>query len=180
MRRRHLRSVLAIEREVYPRPWSRGLFLADLATRATRGYWVAIEADGVGTEASRQVIGYAGLMMAGEEGHVTTLAVDPPFQHRRVATRLLLQLTVDALRRGALGMTLEVRESNVRARRLYERFGYLPVGRRRNYYPETKEDAVIMTARDVASRVYMSRLHGIAATVPGRTIVTEQTTRVPG
>ncbi len=84
MRRRHLRSVLTIEREVYPRPWSRGLFLADLATRATRGYWVAIEVDCVGPVAPRRVIGYAGLMMAGEEGHVTTLAVDF-FDSRNVA-----------------------------------------------------------------------------------------------
>src|SRR6185369_14596096 len=66
MRRRHLRGVLKIEAQVYPRPWSLGLFLSELALRSTRIYLVAK----VGTT----VVGYAGLMLTGTDGHVTTIA----------------------------------------------------------------------------------------------------------
>jgi len=69
MRRRHLRSVLRIEAKVYPVPWSMSLFLSELALRSTRAYYVAF--------VGRQVVGYAGLMMTLDDGHVTTIAVDP-------------------------------------------------------------------------------------------------------
>ena len=69
MRRRHLRSVLRIEGEVYPRPWSMSLFLSELALRSTRAYFVA--------RIGREVVGYVGLMMTVDDGHITTIAVDP-------------------------------------------------------------------------------------------------------
>lgn len=178
MRRKHLRQVLVIERASYPRPWSRGLFLTELANRATRGYWVGLEGAEGGGEGP--VLGYGGVMMAGDEGHVTNLAVDPERRGLGIATRLLLQLTVDALTRGARRMTLEVRVSNERAIRLYARFGYLPVGRRKNYYPDSKEDAIIMTVPEVVSQEYLEKLQTIAASVPGPTIVEQPTTLMPG
>ncbi|HEX9969222.1 MAG TPA: hypothetical protein VGB03_03715, partial [Acidimicrobiales bacterium] len=67
MRRRHLRSVLRIESQVYPRPWTLSLFVSELALRSTRAYYVA-RVDGY-------VVGYCGLMLAGDDAHVTTLAV---------------------------------------------------------------------------------------------------------
>src|SRR5438094_3656333 len=84
MRRRHLRSVLRIESQVYPRPWSLSLFMSELALRSTRAYYVA-RVDGL-------VVGYAGLMLTVDDGHVTTIAVDPVWHRHRVATRLLLVL----------------------------------------------------------------------------------------
>ena len=101
MRRRHLRSVLRIEARVYPVPWSMSLFLSELALRSTRAYYVAF--------VGRQLVGYAGLMMTLDDGHVTTIAVDPPWHRHKVGTRLLLALAREALRRGATSLTLEVR-----------------------------------------------------------------------
>src|SRR2546421_6863612 len=75
MRRRHVRSVLRIEQQVYPRPWSMSLFLSELALRSTRAYFVA--------RVGREIVGYAGLMMTADDAHVTTIAVDPQWQRQQ-------------------------------------------------------------------------------------------------
>src|SRR5712691_1674471 len=82
MRRRHVRDVLAIERVVYPRPWSAALFFSELAQRTSRYYLVAHH--------GRNLVGYGGLMCHLDEGHITTLAVRPEFQARRVERKVLL------------------------------------------------------------------------------------------
>jgi ribosomal-protein-alanine N-acetyltransferase len=166
MRRRHLRSVLRIESRVYPVPWSMSLFLSELALRSTRAYYAAF--------IGRQLVGYAGLMMTLDDGHVTTIAVDPAWHRHKVGSRLLLALAREALRRGATSLTLEVRLGNKAAQNLYRRFGFRPVGVRKNYYAETKEDALVMWAEDVAGDEYARLLDLIQADIPGTTIVEEQ------
>src|ERR1700737_2692430 len=103
MRPRPLRSVLKIEAQVYPRPWSLPLFMSELNLRTSRVYYVA-RVDGV-------VVGYAGLMLTGEDGHVTTIAVDPAWHRHKIGSRLLLNLFRQARARGAKQVTLEVRVS---------------------------------------------------------------------
>lgn len=161
MRRRHLRSVLRIEAEVYPRPWSFSLFLSELALKTSRAYVVARYED--------EVVGYAGLMMALDDAHVTTIAVDPAWHRRHIATRLLLHLAEQARQRGAAHMTLEVRVGNSEAQKLYHQFGFRPAGIRKGYYAETNEDALVMWADDIASEGYQTRLEGIADRVRGTT-----------
>ncbi|MEW6474512.1 MAG: ribosomal protein S18-alanine N-acetyltransferase [Actinomycetota bacterium] len=166
MRRRHLRSVLRIESKVYPVPWSMSLFLSELALRSTRAYYVAC--------VGRQIVGYAGLMMTLDDGHITTIAVDPAWHRHKIGTRLLVALAHEARRRGATSLTLEVRLGNKPAQNLYRRFGFRPVGVRKNYYAETKEDALVMWAEDVASEEYGQLLRAIEAGVPGTTEVEDQ------
>jgi len=166
MRRRHLRSVLRIESKVYPVPWSMSLFLSELALRSTRAYYVAF--------VGRQVVGYAGLMMTLDDGHVTTIAVDPAWHRHKIGTRLLLALAREARRRGATSLTLEVRLGNKPAQTLYRRFGFRPVGVRKNYYAETREDALVMWAEDVAGEEYGALLDSLEAGVPGTTDVEDQ------
>jgi ribosomal-protein-alanine N-acetyltransferase len=163
MRRRHLRGVLRIENQVYPRPWTLGLFMSELGFRQSRVYLVAR----VGTA----VVGYAGLMLVEPDGHVTTVAVDPAWHRRGIATRLLLAIAREAAELGAQNLTLEVRMSNDPAKALYRRFGFAPAGMRKGYYAETGEDALVMWANDIATPRYQARLDEIAATVPGTTIV---------
>jgi ribosomal-protein-alanine N-acetyltransferase len=158
MRRRHLRQVLRIDHQVYPRPWSLGLYLGELSTTEGRSYVVARQ----GT----QVVGYAGLMVIAGDAHVTTVAVAPAHQRRGLATRLLLVLARDAVALGAERITLEVRASNLHAQRLYSRFGFAPAGVRKAYYVDNREDAVIMWAIDVTSEGYAERLSRIEATLP--------------
>lgn len=163
MRRRHLRPVMRIEAETHPRPWSLSLFISEMALRSSRAYYVA-RCDGA-------VVGYVGLMMSADEGHITTLAVDPRWHRRKIGTRLLLVAAREAIRRGATGLTLEVRVSNLAAQELYRQFGFQAAGVRKNYYVETSEDALIMWAEHIDSTEYRSRLDGIGARVPGETIV---------
>ncbi len=166
MRRRHLRSVLRIESRVYPVPWSMSLFLSELALRSTRAYYVAF--------VGRQLVGYAGLMMTLDDGHVTTIAVDPAWHRHKIGSRLLLALIREALRRGATSLTLEVRLSNKAAQALYRRFGFRAVGVRKNYYSETKEDALVMWAEGVSAPEYAALLESLEAGIPGVTLVEEQ------
>ncbi len=165
MRRRHLRAVLRIEAETHPRPWSLSLFMSEMALRSSRAYYVA-RVDGL-------VVGYAGLMMNGDEGHISTIAVDPNWHRRKIGTRLLLVAAREAVRRGALALTLEVRMSNRGAQELYRAFGFRPAGVRKNYYAETNEDALIMWAEDVNEAAYSRRLDAVELSVPGQTIVDE-------
>jgi ribosomal-protein-alanine N-acetyltransferase len=165
MRRRHLRSVLRIEAQVYPRPWSLSLFLSELSLRTSRHYFVA-RIDGV-------VVGYAGLMLSGEDAHVTTIAVDPAWHRAKVGTRMLLALAREGVQRGARNLTLEVRVGNTGAQALYERFGFEKAGLRKNYYVETSEDAQVMWAEHVDRPAYAKLLREIERAVPGTTVVTE-------
>lgn len=153
MRRRHVRGVERIERQVYPRPWSSSLFLSELAMRSSRAYFVA--------RVGRIVVGYAGIMLSGDDAHVTTIAVDPGWQRHAIGTRLMLALAREAVGRGARNLTLEVRAANAGAQAMYRRFGFAPVGTRRNYYAETNEDALVMWVHDVDSLAYSDRLRGI-------------------
>ena len=165
MRRRHVRSVLRIEQQVYPRPWSSSLFMSELALRSTRAYFVA--------RSGRDLVGYAGLMMTLDEAHVTTIAVDPRRHRMKIGTRLLLVLMREALARGATAVTLEVRMSNQAAQDLYRRFGFGPVGVRKNYYQEVNEDALVMWAHEVDRPEYAALLDSIERTLPSETIIEE-------
>ena len=160
MRRRQLRSVIRIEEECYPRPWSATLFLSELSQRTSRRYTVAT--------LGPMVVGFAGLMVVEDEGHVTTLTVDPPWQHRGVGTALLLDLARAAVGLALRHLTLEVRASNIPAQALYRRFGFAPGGIRRNYYAETGEDAIVMWAHEIDADEYAQRLDSIEARLRSR------------
>jgi [ribosomal protein S18]-alanine N-acetyltransferase len=179
MRRRHLRGVLRIEEQANPRPWSLSLFLSELRYTESRAYLVAR----VGTE----LVGYAGLMLVAGDGHITNVGVDPGHRRRRIATRLLLELTRRALEEGAEALTLEVRASNTGAQELYRRFGFVPAGVRKDYYPgngkhprssgpqgpepsDANEDALIMWATDIDTASYRARLQEIEQSLPTPTL----------
>ena len=162
MRRRHLRSVLRIESQVYPTPWTHGLFVSELALRSTRAYVIA--------RVGREVIGYSGLMMSLDDGHVTTVAVDPEWQRQGIATRMLVALAREAIARGANALTLEVRLSHRGAQQLYQRFGFTAVGVRKGYYADTGEDALIMWSHDVNQPAYLALLERLERGVPGTTV----------
>jgi [ribosomal protein S18]-alanine N-acetyltransferase len=117
------------------------------------------------------VVGYAGLMHVADEGHVTTLAVDPAYHRRQVGTRLLLALAHTARDWGCSGLTLEVRMGNAPAQDLYRRFGFAPAGVRKGYYAETGEDALVMWAHDIDGGDYGGRLRSIEDGIAGTTVV---------
>ena len=163
MRRRHVRSVVRIEEQVYPRPWSAGLFLSELGQRDQRTYLVA--------KVEGRVVGYGGVMYVLPDAHVTTLAVDPAWHRNAIGTRLLVALSRAAIAKGATALTLEVRSSNAAAQALYRRFGFAPAGVRKGYYGDTGEDALVMWAHDTDSAAFAERLDAIASAIPGGTYV---------
>lgn len=154
MRRRHLRSIMRIETLVYPRPWSAALFMQEIARRADRHYIIA--------RLDSEVVGYGGVMSSGLEAHITTIAVDPNFQRRKVGMKLMLGLVQAAIDKGGQTMSLEVRRSNEGAQKLYERFGLQPVGIRRGYYVETGEDAIVMWVDSIDTPQYAARLEELS------------------
>jgi len=165
MHPRHLRQVLAIEQAVYPRPWTPGVFLSELEAGDSRRYYVALAGRGGRLARLRgpRVVGYGGIMVQVGEAHVTTVAVDPREHRRKVASRLLVRLLADARAMGAEAATLEVRTTNLGAQRLYQAFGFAPVGVRPGYYAETGEDALIMWAHELQGERMRQRLEEQAA-----------------
>lgn len=158
MRRRDLRKVMAIEQMVFPEPWSHAVFVSELALRTGRAYRVARE--------GREMVGYVGLMFVEEEAHVTTVAVAPGHQGRGIGTQIMLGAMRIAREHGCRQVSLEVAVGNARAQALYRRFGFVPVGVRKNYYQLTGEDAYVMWAYDIDSPAYTARLAGIEAALP--------------
>jgi ribosomal-protein-alanine N-acetyltransferase len=155
MKRRHVRSVVAIEERIFTRPWSAALYYSELAQPSTRRYFVAV-VDG-------EVIGYIGCMLVVGEGHITTVGVAPEWHRRSIGTRLMLHLVRDVRALAATALTLEVRVTNTGAQELYRRFGFAPAGIRKNYYADVNEDAIVMWAHDVETDEYAVRIASIEA-----------------
>jgi [ribosomal protein S18]-alanine N-acetyltransferase len=153
MRRRHLPAVMRIERRAHPKPWSLGVFTSELAQGDAR-YYVVVKVDG-------KVAGYAGLMFAADEAHVTNIAVAPTLRRHGLGSHLLAELAHESTKRQCEAMTLEVRTGNAAAQNMYRKFGFVVAGVRRNYYPETGEDAYIMWLRELRSPEVQTRLEAV-------------------
>ena len=136
--RRDVRELLVIEEAQFPEPWTKGMLLDELSNTATRRYTVAVE--------DQHVVGYLGVMFVMDELHVNTLGTLPGHEGRGVATSLMDEAWADARLRGVARATLEVAVSNTRAQQLYYRYGFRPVGVRKNYYERTHEDALVLWA----------------------------------
>lgn len=157
MRRAHIREIMPIEQQVYPRPWTAQVFVEELEQmRARKRHYL------VGT-IGEVLVGYGGLLYVENDAHVTNLAVHPMWRSRGIATEILLDLAWEARRRGCEAMTLEVRNTNVKAQELYRRFGFVPVGVRKKYY-ENRDDAIVMWCSDLQKNEFSERLRKIETT----------------
>jgi ribosomal-protein-alanine N-acetyltransferase len=151
MARSDIPAIAELESEIYDDPWSARVFFDELAM-ANRRYLVA-------TDGTDLVLGYCGLLIVEEDAHVTTMAVAPRSRGQHLGTRLMLEMVDAAVDADTRHLTLEVRVSNDSAQKLYERFGFEPVGRRTNYYED--EDALVMWATDIGTDEYQDRIDGI-------------------
>src|SRR5438128_2379055 len=138
MRPEDLDEVLGIERASFSMPWSRGAFLYEMQQNRVARCWVMREDD--------RVVGYLCLWEVADEVHITNIAVRPECRRRGLARTLLGGILEEARQRRIKLVVLEVRPSNTEARTLYESFGFRVVGRRRGYYYDTGEDALVMEA----------------------------------
>lgn len=133
-----LDEVLVIERASFPNPWSRRAFLHELRENPVARSWVARPENGEG------VVGYLCLWFIVDEVHITNLAVHPAHRHQGVARALIAAILGRCRADGATRAILEVRPSNEEARQLYESFGFRTIGRRKGYYFDSGEDALVM------------------------------------
>jgi [ribosomal protein S18]-alanine N-acetyltransferase len=131
-----LADVLVIERASFSMPWSRGAFLYEIEQNQVARCWVGRE-DG-------RIVGYVCLWEVADELHVTNVAVHPDARRRGFARALVESVFARARAAGNRMVLLEVRPSNTEALALYESFGFRVVGRRRGYYYDTGEDALVM------------------------------------
>jgi ribosomal-protein-alanine N-acetyltransferase len=152
-----LEAVQRIERASFTTPWPPQAYRQELETNRLAHYLVAV----IGTE----IVAYGGMWLMVDEAHITTFAVHPRYRRRRIGERLLLALVDLALARQAREATLEVRLSNLAARRLYEKYGFRPVGIRPRYYSDNQEDALIMTTEPLATLAMRERIARLRAAV---------------
>ena len=161
MRVEDIDAVQEVERASFPVPWPANAFRHELTQNRNAHYIVARE--------GQRIVGYAGLWLSLDEAHITTFAVDPAWRRQGVGETLLVALLDLALARHAREATLEVRLSNLPARRLYEKYGFRPVGLRPRYYSDNGEDALIMTTEPltgVAMRRRIADLRAALAAAP--------------
>ena len=133
-------AVEKVEMACFSMPWSRESFWEEAAQEAA--YYLLALDDG-------EVIGYVGVWLLGEEGHITNVAVAPEMRRRGVGAALLAELMRIAMEHSVRSMTLEVRPSNEAALALYRKFGFRSVGRRPHYYTDNDEDAEILWNTDI-------------------------------
>ncbi len=162
-------SVLAIDQLSFPLPWSASSYRYELTQNknsyfvvalardparraALNGGWLAGLAgwlkgeDAPAVGSARPVVGYAGFWYIVDEAHISTIAVHPDWRGRGVGERVLAGLLERALDLGATAATLEVRLTNTPAQNLYRKYAFEVVGRRKRYYRDNGEDALLMTA----------------------------------
>jgi ribosomal-protein-alanine N-acetyltransferase len=145
-----LPAVQVIERAAFSAPWPANAYRTELETNKLAHYLVIRVSD--------EIAGFAGLWLMVDEAHITTFAIAPAWRRNHLAERLLVAILDIALDRQATEATLEVRLSNLPARRLYEKFGFRPVGIRPRYYSDNNEDALIMTTEPLRSAEMTARL----------------------
>jgi ribosomal-protein-alanine N-acetyltransferase len=175
MRLDDIAEVQAIERASFATPWPPQAYRSELETNRLASYLVARIAGGI--------VGYAGIWLMVDEAHITTFAVHPGWRRRRIGERLLLTVLDVAIDRGAREATLEVRLSNLPARRLYEKYGFRPVGLRPRYYTDDNEDALIMTTDPLSGagmRARMARLRAALDAAPDPSAIGDVAHPTPG
>jgi len=136
----HIPSILEIESRVNTAPWSEKSFRNELGH--PHGVFLVALLEG-------QVIGYGGFWMVVDEAHITTVAVSPDHQRKGVGRKLMVELLNRAKARRMACSTLEVRAGNEPAIRLYEDLGYVSTAKRKSYYPDNHEDAIVMWLHDL-------------------------------
>jgi ribosomal-protein-alanine N-acetyltransferase len=176
MSRDDVPQVTAIDREAFPTMWPPMNYHRELENHLAH-YFVVVEKDETVIEAEtptisegiahrvkewfsphqdahgrpEKVVGFAGFWMMAGEAHIISLAVKRELRRQGFGKMLLIELVLEAVKREAEIVTLEVRVSNYEAQRLYLQHGFISKGVRRAYYTDNREDALIMTLDDANS-----------------------------
>lgn len=138
-----LEDVIALDQLSFNLPWPKSAFKYELNENPLSRLWVATNQH---PNESTRIVGVIVIWLILDEMHIATIAVHPDYRQQGIAKKLLAVAIENAIQRGMVQATLEVRASNLAAQSLYKRFGFNIVGQRHHYYQDNGEDAIIMTA----------------------------------
>jgi ribosomal-protein-alanine N-acetyltransferase len=159
MREEDIPVVQAIEKEIFLTPWPRNAYQREITQNRSAAYLV-IRRDG-------EVLAYGGLWKMYDEAHITTVGVRRAEQGKGYGVVLMAALIQRAYQMGTRWMTLEVRPSNEAAIHLYEKFGFKVIGRRRGYYTDNGEDAVVMWSDSIHAQPFKKRFEEVLKGLEG-------------
>ncbi|MBQ2747372.1 MAG: ribosomal protein S18-alanine N-acetyltransferase [Firmicutes bacterium] len=135
-------EIAEMEKLCFTTPWSLESIQHEIAENKLALYVVG-EVDG-------KVVGYVGIWLIVDEGHITNVAVHPDWRRKHIGEAIIKTLIDVTESHGVVAHTLEVRASNIPAQKLYEKFGFMSVGIRQGYYEDNGEDAIIMWRNGMA------------------------------
>jgi ribosomal-protein-alanine N-acetyltransferase len=137
-----LPQITALDQICFSLPWPENSYRFELTQNPASSCWVAALPDGL-------ILGMLVMWLIEDEAHIATIAIHPDYRRVGLGKRLLAHGLREARARGMISATLEVREHNDAAIRLYQQYGFEVVGRRKRYYQDTHEDALLMTANSL-------------------------------
>lgn len=141
--------VIELDQLSFTLPWPERSFRFELTDNSASRCWVA-EVDG-------RVVGMLVAWLLVDEIHIATIATHPDFRRQGIARKLLSRALLQAMNEGAQSSFLEVRASNLAAQEMYRKFGYEAAGRRKRYYKDNDEDAILMNL-EVLSQERLSQM----------------------
>lgn len=169
-----IQEAMAIERLSFPTPWPMGAYRHEIRYNPRAHYFVVRpQEEGAAqceeprrgllarfrsTDQRPPIVGYGGFWCSAREAHISTVAVHPRLRRKGIGQLILIAMIEKANSIGADHITLEVRASNLVAQSLYRKYGFRVVGRRRRYYSDINEDAVVMAAQDIDRPPYSTHL----------------------
>ena len=156
MRPEDLDAVVEIEANSFPTAWPREGYEHEITRNERATYYVVTHED---RDRQEQIVGYAGYWLMADEAHISIIAVAPAWRGRGLGELLLLQLLCHSMAAGAVLATLEVRITNEVAQALYHKYDFEVVGRRKDYYKDSGEDALLMTVAWDDPDDYRKQLH---------------------
>jgi ribosomal-protein-alanine N-acetyltransferase len=183
-------QVSAIDHVAFSTPWSVNAFRYEVTQNEMAHYYVVVPRDSppsvvagdgwlgwlrrwfTAVPSSRFILGFGGFWLMVNEAHVSTIAVRPGFRRRGIGELLMVKMIEEAIALRAVQVTLEVRESNSSARQLYDKYGFVVTGRRRAYYADNREDALIMTVEGVLTPAYQQTFARLKAALYRRLTAT--------
>lgn len=131
-----IQEVLAIDEQIFTSSWTEGIFKHELLDNKYAHYFV-VEADG-------EIVGYCGLWIVEDDAQVTNIGLLEKYRGYKIGEKLFGFAIQYAMSHGVKRLSLEVRVSNVVAQKMYEKFGFVHGGIRKNYYTDNGEDAIVM------------------------------------
>jgi ribosomal-protein-alanine N-acetyltransferase len=169
-----IREAMTIERLSFPTPWPLGAYRYEIRHNPRAHYFVArpqeegsaqrqeprggLLARFRSTDQRPSIVGYGGFWRSAREAHISTIAVHPRLRRKGIGQLILIAMIEKAMSLGADHITLEVRASNSVAQSLYRKYGFQVVSRRRRYYSDNNEDAVVMAGQDIDRAPYSIHL----------------------